>query len=129
MKNVSRTFAGMFGMAAGFIIGAVLNGLENRSNKVEPIKYQQYHPTVNELAKTDDVLFDGFDDVLYVLGQMDNTIINYGYVSVADFFDIVGVTPDFIDSKYGWYTINSAYIDKQSEVYILRLPKPVALNK
>lgn len=127
MKNVSRTFTGAFGLAAGFIIGAVWNACENRRNNAEPVKYPQYHPTVNELAKTEDVLFDGFDDVCDVLSQMDDTITKYGAVSVADFCDIVGVTPKHVDARYGWYNTNNMYIERKSDGFIIHLPEPIAL--
>lgn len=128
MKNVSKVFVGVFGLAAGFIIGTVWNDLENRHNHVEPIKCQKYCSAVNEIAKTRDVLFDRINDAYYILGQMNTIIVEYGFVSVADFFDLVGVTPDFIDSKYGWYNMNAAYVDLESGAYALRLPVPVALN-
>lgn len=102
--------------------------MENRHNHVEPIKCQKYRSAVNEIAKTRDVLFDRINDAYYILGQMNTIIVEYGFVSVADFFDLVGVTPDFIDSKYGWYNMNAAYVDLESGAYALRLPVPVALN-
>lgn len=128
MKNVSRAFTGVFGMAAGFIIGTVWSSWESRRNNVEPIKYQKSRPAVSDkLTNVQDLVFRNFDDVCDVLSQMDDTITKYGAVSVADFCDIVGVTSKHIDTRYGWYNTNNMYIERKSDGFIIHLPEPIAL--
>ena len=47
---------------------------------------------------------------------------------MADFYDLVGMTSNYTDNKYGWYDMRSAYVQAVNGGYIIRLPKPVALN-
>ena len=125
MKNVSKTFTGALGLAAGCIIGAVWTGLENRRDNVKAIESPKYYPTV----KPQDVIFSSRGDAEEVLSQMDKTITEYGAVSVADFCDMVGVTPNYADKKYGWYNTNCVYIDRKCDgYYILHLPAPITIN-
>ena len=47
---------------------------------------------------------------------------------MADLYDLVGMTSNYTDNKYGWYDLRTAYIQGVSGGYVIRLPKPVALN-
>ena len=110
MKNVSKTFTGVFGLAAGFIIGAVWSGWENQHNNVELVKYQKHRPAIsNECTKVLDVIFYSFDDACDILDQINDAITEYGAVSVAEFYDMVGVTPNYADYKCGWYNTDGGY--------------------
>lgn len=97
------------------------NQYSNRNNTARtavatPINYQ-------------DVIFSSRGDAEEVLSQMDKTITEYGAVSVADFCDMVGVTPNYADKKYGWYNTNCVYIDRKCDgYYILHLPAPITIN-
>ena len=63
-----------------------------------------------------------------VLNQMIDALATYNCVSVADLYDLVGMTSNYTDNKYGWYDLRTAYIQGVSGGYVIRLPKPVALN-
>ena len=58
-----------------------------------------------------------------VLSRMDELIDVYNVVSIADFYDLVGITPEFTDNKYGWRDIRSADIFRERDGYRIRLPK------
>ena len=97
------------------------NQYSNRNNTARtavatPINYQ-------------DVIFSSRGDAEEVLSQMADAVATYGSVSVADFYDLVGMTSNYTDNKYGWYEIQGrAYVQPVSGGYIIRLPKPVAFN-
>jgi hypothetical protein len=55
-------------------------------------------------------------------------IDTYGIVSVADFYDLVGITGNYTDNKYGWNNIHSASIVRVREGYMIKLPRALALN-
>jgi hypothetical protein len=49
-------------------------------------------------------------------------------VSVADLYDLVGVTGNYTDNKYGWTDIRSASVIRVRDGYMLKLPKALPLN-
>ena len=75
-----------------------------------------------------DVIFSSRGDADEVLNQMADALETYGNVSVADFYDLVGMTANYTDNKYGWYDIRNAYIQAVSGGYVIKLPKPVAFT-
>lgn len=63
-----------------------------------------------------------------VLTRMDELIDTYGIVSVADFYDLVGVTCNYTDNKYGWTNIRNAEVVRVRDGYKIKLPKALPLN-
>lgn len=64
-----------------------------------------------------------------VLLRMEEIIDMYGTVRVADFYDLVGVTGDYTDNKYGWTNIRSAEVTRTRDgEYAIRLPKALPIN-
>lgn len=59
---------------------------------------------------------------------MTDLIKNYGRVSVADLYDLVGITSAYDDCHRGWYDIKSAYIQPMDKGYNISLPEPAAFN-
>lgn len=72
----------------------------------------------------DDVLLPTRGDAEEVLDAMGALIETYGVVSVADMYDLVGVTCNYTDNKYGWTNIRNAEPVRVRDGYILKLPKP-----
>lgn len=98
------------------------------------VSYNQYSGRNNNQARPaaainyQDVIFSSRGDAEEVLSQMIDAISTYNCVSVADFYDLVGMTSNYTDNKYGWYDMRSAYVQAVNGGYIIRLPKPGALN-
>lgn len=63
-----------------------------------------------------------------VLARMDELIETYGIVSVADFYDLVGVTCNYTDNKYGWTNIRNAEVVRVRDGYKIKLPKALPIN-
>lgn len=59
---------------------------------------------------------------------MDELISTYKIVSVADFYDLVGVTGNWTDNKYGWSDIRSASIVHVRDGYMIKLPRPLPID-
>ena len=76
----------------------------------------------------DDILFDTRGDAEEVLSRMDELIDMFGIVSVADLYDLAGVTGNYTDNKYGWTDISSATPARVKDGYILKLPRPMPVN-
>ena len=60
--------------------------------------------------------------------RMDELISSYRVVSVADFYDLAGITPEYTDNKYGWTDIRSANIVRVRDGYMIKLPRAVPLD-
>lgn len=72
----------------------------------------------------DDIIFESKRDAEEVITGMDQIIDQYGVVRVADLYDLVGMTGDYTDNKYGWDDIRTADITRTREGdYVLRMPR------
>lgn len=76
----------------------------------------------------DDIVLDSRGEAEEVLARMDELIDQYGIVSVADLYDLVGVTGNYTDNKYGWTNIHNAEPIRVRDGYMLRLPKALPIN-
>ena len=71
----------------------------------------------------DDVVFDTRGEADEVLSSMDELMDRYGVVSVADMYDLCGMTCNYTDNKYGWKSLARADISRVRDGYIIKLPK------
>ena len=63
-----------------------------------------------------------------VLSQLVGLIEQYGVASVGDMNCMLGITGDFVDQKWGWSNLSSAYVSRVREGYLINLPKPGPLE-
>lgn len=76
----------------------------------------------------DDVIIPSRKDAEEVLLRMDELIDTYGIISVADFYEMVGVTGSWTDNKYGWTDIRDATVIKVRDGWVIKLPRAVAIT-
>lgn len=76
----------------------------------------------------DDITFERAQDAELVLEELVNTIDQYGVVSVADFYDLIGKATHFTDNEYGWMDLGSARTRRTSGGYVIDLPRTVPIN-
>lgn len=77
----------------------------------------------------DDVLLETRGEAEDVLTRMDELIDTYGQVSVADLYDLVGISGNYTDNNYGWTNIRNAEPVRVRDGYILKLPKVGPLRR
>ena len=67
--------------------------------------------------------------VRMVKSNMEDIIAMYGYVTVADYYDIIGYASVYTDNKNGWVSLEKAEIAITDDPYIfeLILPKPLPI--
>ena len=63
-----------------------------------------------------------------VLARMDELMDTYGLVRVADLYDLVGITGQYTDNKYGWTNIRNAEIVRVREGYLIKMPRAVPID-
>ena len=76
----------------------------------------------------DDVILDSKGEATEVLDRLDELIEVYGMASVADLYDLVGISGNYTDNKYGWTDLRSATSQRVRDGYILKLPRAIPLN-
>lgn len=52
----------------------------------------------------------------------------YESATVADLYDLVGITGNYTDDKYGWTDLRDSGVQRIRQGYLLNLPKPIPLD-
>jgi len=73
-------------------------------------------------SNTDDVILASRSDAVNVLNQMRDLIEQYDRCTVADYYDLVGVSSNFTDNNFGWTNLDSAYVTSVRGGFTLKLP-------
>lgn len=72
----------------------------------------------------DELSIDSRGEAEEVLDQMYELLDRYGYVSVADYLDMLGEEHDYTYQKYGWTDLRNAEIKRDRDgSYYIRLPR------
>ena len=113
-------------------------GGRKSSSRVDYVSYNRYSDrrdtnrydrgSYRRAYSYDDVTVDTRGEAEHVLTCMDELIETYGYVSVADLYDLVGITGNYTDNKYGWTNIRNAEPVRVRDGYMLKLPKVTPIN-
>lgn len=75
----------------------------------------------------DDIIFDNRGDAEEVLLRMEELLDRFDAVSVADLFDMAGISCNYTDNKYGWTDLDNARVERVRDGYIIRLPRATTL--
>ena len=71
----------------------------------------------------DDIILESRGEAEDVLSRMDELIEMYGEASVADLYDLVGITGQYTDNRYGWTNLKNAEPVRVRDGYMLKMPK------
>lgn len=80
------------------------------------------HGTGRGTFNSDEYIIDTRMEALQVLDGLKQQLQEYGTVSVADFFDLIGVSTNYTDNNYGWTNLATASIVMVHGGVALRLP-------
>ena len=117
-------------------IDMILYGESGRKDKKTPGSRYSYDKQYNRENRStdytnrtrtnysyDDIILDNRGEAEEVLSRMDDIIAEYGMVSVADLYDLVGVTCNYTDNYYGWKNLSTAHVAIVRDGYLLKFPK------
>ena len=76
----------------------------------------------------DDLVFDSRSECEAVREQMVEIIDQYGFVTVADMYDMADLPAPYTSSKYGWTNIRTAETIRGRDGYVLKLPKAMPID-
>lgn len=76
----------------------------------------------------DEIVISSRAEAEEVLSQLVDLIIDYKQATVSDLYDMVDITSNFTDDKYGWTDLRGASTTRARDGYVLNLPKPILLD-
>lgn len=75
----------------------------------------------------DDIVFETRGDAEEVLYRMEELLERFEVVSVADLFDMAGISCNYTDNKYGWTDLRNTRVERVRDGYIINLPRATTL--
>lgn len=118
----------------------MLLGEPNRGKKDTvgaKVSYRQYYrdddrrdytrPRAQMQYSYDDIIFETRGDAEEVLYRMEELLDRFDAVSVADLFDMAGISCNYTDNKYGWTDLQNAHVERVRDGYIIDLPRATTL--
>lgn len=88
-----------------------------RPHNVEPALVRTRHDF-------SDIILGSRQEGEIVLSEMVELLESYGVVTVSDFYDLVGLTSDYTDQKYGWFDLPNISTVRVRNGWALELPRP-----
>ena len=76
----------------------------------------------------DDLVYDSRGDAEVVRTLMLEALDEYGMVTVADMYDMSGMTAPWTASNYGWMGLRDIKVIRVRDGYILNLPKAMPID-
>lgn len=111
------------------------------STAASKVSYRSYYDKRNESNRErystmhtrvgydyDNIILDTRGEAESVLSRMDELVSTYGMVSVADMYDLVGITGNYTDNKYGWTDIRNASVVRVRDGYVIKMPKALPID-
>jgi len=79
---------------------------------------------VRSSHRFDDIIIESKYEAEEIIGALCDIIDNEDVASVADFYNIVGITPEYTDDDWGWRNLRNAYVKRVRDGYVVVLPRP-----
>ena len=76
----------------------------------------------------DDLKFESRGEAEAVRDQMDAMIERYGFVTIADMYDMADLSAPYTSNKYGWTNLRNADVVRVREGYIIKLPRALPID-
>lgn len=99
------------------------NRVSSSSSKTEYNSRRNMSYRARATHNFDEIVLDSRGEAEEVLDRLADLIRDYDVATVADLYDLVGITGSFTDDKWGWFDIRSASVSRVREGYLLNLPK------
>jgi hypothetical protein len=113
------------------------SGNTQRRGNTDRVSYRNYYEDRNNRSTVraytssyvfDDVILATRGEAEDVLSTMDDLIDKYGVARVADLYDLVGISGNYTDNRYGWTNIRDARIERCRDGYMIKMPKAIPIE-
>ena len=117
------------------------NGDYSRRSSSSRVSYRKFYDEPRESRRSldegarrrfdyDDIVFENRRVVDEVLEQMSDIIETYGFVTVADLYDIADLVAPETSNRYGWLSIRNAEVSSvRGGGYVIKLPRAVPIDR
>ena len=105
--------------------GGYFNSGNDRRERM-PRSYRD-RDSSSDRSKADDLIIASRAEAEQVLDEMYELLDTYKQVTVADFYDMLGISSEFTDNKYGWTNLNGARVIRVRDGYRIDLPREQVL--
>ena len=128
----------LFGDGRGYTVGRQPNsygrtdyGAYSRTRTGGSVRdpRRELPPRVKTQHNFDEVVCNARAEADLVLDRLMDLIDTYGVATVADFYDLAGISTDYPDNSWGWERLGGAAIRRTRAGYILDLPRPVTIDQ
>lgn len=110
----------------------------SRRSAVDKISYRSYYDGYPQPRDSrslsyspytyDDIILSTRGEAEEVLMRMDELMETYKLVRVADLYDLVGISGNYTDNKYGWTNIRNAEIVRVRDGYMIKMPRAIPID-
>lgn len=107
---------------------SIASRVSYRSYYDEPRTTRRDEPRTVQGYSYDDVILETRGDAEEVLDKLNEIIDTYQIASVADLYDLVGISGNYTDNKYGWTNLSSADVVRTRDGYQLKLPRALPIK-
>jgi hypothetical protein len=76
----------------------------------------------------DEIVLETRGEAEDVLSHLVDLTIDYGMATVADLYDLVGITSNHADIKYGWTDLRNSSVSRVRGGYLINLPRTQTLD-
>lgn len=134
VPSIKRAISDIVCNGVNMLLGEPERGRKGSSAGAK-VSYRQYYqqddrrdrPRARASYSYDDIIFDNRGDAEEVLYRMEELLDRFDAVSVADLFDMAGMSCNYTDNKYGWTDLEGARVKSVRDGYIIDLPRATTL--
>lgn len=84
----------------------------------------------NSRYSFEDIILETRGEAEDVLDRLDELIDMYSMVRVSDLYDLVGISGEYTDNKYGWTSLANARVEPvRGGGYMLKMPNPMPIGR
>jgi hypothetical protein len=105
---------------------------QSSSNRYTSRMQQEEPRSISRRARAthdfDEIILEERSDCMDVIEELSNLIDQYQSAKVSDLYELVGITGEFTDEKWGWTTMRDAGCTRVKGGFLLNLPRPEPLD-
>ena len=89
-------------------------------------EFSRREPSIRARANHDfnDIVIENRVDAEEVIRRLYDILETYEVATVADLYELVGITPNYTDQKWGWTELPGTGVTRIREGYLLEIPRP-----
>lgn len=76
----------------------------------------------------DEIVLQSRAEADNVIDQMYEVVSQYGFITVADLYELVGIASTYVDQDWGWKELRGSGVTRTRDGYLLDLPQPVPVG-